>query len=197
MAFPLGNLPTQGEKNALAGSTGSPNTGNEYITKVERAAVNGVATLNGSARVTQRLSYEAATGGVATLDGSSKVVQRSAAEGISNGVATLDASGRVPIAQLFMAPTSPVQVIGFTASGLYGAWICNTTSSFTAELPAANSVPNGLILYFINTGPNTLNITVGGGDTLVANSSSIPGSANNSAAFVSNGVSIWYQLCKV
>lgn len=33
MAFPLGNLPSTTQKQALAGSTGSPATGNEYITK--------------------------------------------------------------------------------------------------------------------------------------------------------------------
>lgn len=33
MAYPLGNLPSTGQKQALSGSTGSPATGNEYITK--------------------------------------------------------------------------------------------------------------------------------------------------------------------
>lgn len=33
MAFPMGNLPTTGEKQALAGTSGSPATSNEYRTR--------------------------------------------------------------------------------------------------------------------------------------------------------------------
>jgi hypothetical protein len=198
MAFPLGDLPTHGQKHALAGSTGAPDTGNEFLTKVEKAAASGLATLDGSTKVVQRLSYEAVNGGVATLDGSGKVVQHSSFEGLANGLATLDASGKVPLTQLPLAPVSPAQTTGFTTVATYATWICNTTGgTFTATIQLANSVPNGFIVRFVNTGTNALNVAVSGSDTLVANASSVAGSANHAAGFVSDGVSKWYQVSAV
>ncbi len=55
-------------------------------------AANGFATLDGSTKVVERLSYEGIASGVATLDASTKVVERLSYEGVANGVGTLDAN---------------------------------------------------------------------------------------------------------
>lgn len=196
MAYPLGNLPSTTQKRALTGSTGTPDTGNEYLTKIEKAAASGLASLDGSSKLVQRLAYENVNGGVATLDGSSKVVQRSAVEGIANGVATLDASVRVPIAQLFMAPVSPVQTGTFSANATYGLWVIDTSGgSGTMNLPAANSVPNGFIIRAAKTsGANNVTIAPNGGDT-ISGATSLAGGGYESFSYASDGVSKWYQVC--
>ena len=58
-------------------------------------AANGFATLDGSTRVVERLSYEGIPNGVATLDADGNVVERLSYEGVPNGVATLDANGKI------------------------------------------------------------------------------------------------------
>jgi len=58
----------------------------------EKAAANGVASLDASTQLIQRLSYEGAASGVPTLDVSTAVVERLSYEGVASGVATLDAN---------------------------------------------------------------------------------------------------------
>ena len=69
------------------------------IPVAEKGALNGVATLDATGKVVERLSYEGTANGVATLDPAGLVIQRNVAEGAPSGVATLDAN-----AELAQAP---------------------------------------------------------------------------------------------
>lgn len=61
------------------------------VMQSEKNQPNGVATLDGSSKVIQRLAYEGVPGGVAGLDAEGKLVSRLAYEGAPGGVATLNA----------------------------------------------------------------------------------------------------------
>lgn len=125
-----------------------PDLSATYVAVTQKAAVNGVASLNASGLVVQNpatsylpTSQKAAASGVASLDASSLVVQLPAGRGAVNGVASLDATTKVPAAQIpdlsatYVAVTQKAAVNGVASLGSDG-------KVPTAQLPAAGLTLN-------------------------------------------------------
>lgn len=145
-------------------------------------------------------AQKAAANGVASLNASTKVVERLAYEGVASGVATLNAASGLTLTQLLF-PASTTQTVGFTASTAFSLWVCNsnTVGSFNATLPTANTVPNGFRVSFINLSPsgaNSVTIITGGGNSLIAQTGAtvLNSGDNPSVTFITDGVNTWYQI---
>jgi hypothetical protein len=85
------------------------------------------------------LAQKAAANGVASLNASSKVVQDPASRGAANGVASLDGSTKVPIAQLPLngSPSSPPAVVAVDSSNVADLSGSATAASASAGLNGA------------------------------------------------------------
>ncbi len=192
-------------------------TASAAIPLAQKAAANGVASLNGSSAVVQDPASKGQANGVASLDGTTKVpnaqvagvlastdltdsasLERTANKGAANGYAPLNASSLVPQANLPVIsaahqalPISASQTAAFSVTTAFTIWLVNTTAGgFAASLPAANSVPNGFPAIFNNKGSaNNLTVTPNGGDT--TDVASVP--FGTIVRLASDGVSAWRQ----
>jgi hypothetical protein len=106
------------------------------------------------------LAQKAAANGVASLNASSKVVQDPASRGAANGVASLDGSTKVPIAQLPLngSPSSPPAVVAVDSSNVADLSGSGTAATASAGINGAtpSQVAGYLTLYVTHNSVRTL-----------------------------------------
>lgn len=128
-------------------------------------AAGGIATLNGSTQVVERLAYEAAASGVATLNGSSLVVQNPASANATPGNATIpiaDANGDLDVGYVpdrvgrwakftktfsdfsTAGLTNDVEVLSLPARGVIQKVVIKHTTAFSGGTIASYTVSVGI-----------------------------------------------------
>lgn len=115
-----------------------------YVPLTQRAAANGVATLDAATKVPMAQLLADVANGLAVLDANVKVAMARLYAGVADGLATLDGTAKVPVAQLH----------GAEANGV--ATLDADTRVPLAQLAAVFSIFVGCIMWRQSVGPGML-----------------------------------------